>query len=300
MKGKNRRFAAAVFLLAALLSGCGSPEGNPLEAAELPVGKAPEIQNAAESAQTTPPAEGEDSLPDGTPAPENFFADAVFIGDSRSVGLQLYSGIESTFYCATGMNVKSALKSCGFPGVEDGEATLEQLMTENQFGKIYISLGVNELGWVYPETFIEKYGQLLDRLRALQPEAALYIQALIPVTAERSKRDEVFNNERIALYNRLIVEMAVEKGIALLTPGDALVGEDGALPADASVDGIHLTGAYCNKWAEYLRRNSGGGSAPDATASASSEGAAAADAGGTERDGGAQEGNREESGEKTE
>ena len=33
----------------------------------------------------------------------------------------------------------------------------------------------------------------------------------------------------------------------------ALLDEDGALPADGSTDGVHLTKPYYKTWLEYLR-----------------------------------------------
>ena len=39
-------------------------------------------------------------------APEGYFDDALFIGDSRTVGLSEYGGLDqSTFYCSTGLTI---------------------------------------------------------------------------------------------------------------------------------------------------------------------------------------------------
>ena len=34
-------------------------------------------------------------------------------------------------------------------------------------------LGVNELGWIYTEAFIEKYGEIIDTVRTINPNAKI-------------------------------------------------------------------------------------------------------------------------------
>ena len=39
---------------------------------------------------------------------------------------------------------------------------IEALKSDPTFDRVYIMLGVNELGWIYTEAFIEKYGEIID------------------------------------------------------------------------------------------------------------------------------------------
>lgn len=95
--------------------------------------------------------------------------------------------------------------------------------------------------------------ELVDELKRLQPDAVIYIQSIMPVSQSRSQNDKVFNNERIRLYNSLIVEMCREKGVQYLNVSEAVQDENGVLPAEATTDGIHLKPAYCVKWRDYLK-----------------------------------------------
>lgn len=188
-------------------------------------------------------------------APEGYFSDALFIGDSRTQGLELYGGIdEATYYTSTGLMVNTALVKTVV--TLDGEQlSIPDALDRQTFGKIYIMLGVNELGWKSQDRFIEYYGQLIDTVREKQPDAVIYIQTIIPVTRQKSESDETYNNTRIALFNSCIDKVVEDRDVVLLDVGAALRDADGFLPEGSTFDGVHLNQEYCRKWADFLRAN---------------------------------------------
>lgn len=101
--------------------------------------------------------------------------------------------------------------------------------------------------------FIQKYGELVDEVKKLQPEATVYIQSILPVSKTKSDRDKIYNNTRIDQYNELIKEMAEKKEVVYLNVAEAVGLNDGALPEEASTDGVHLNKEYCLKWLDYLK-----------------------------------------------
>ena len=109
--------------------------------------------------------------------------------------------------------------------------------------------GLNELGWEYPSIFQEDYGKVIDEVRARLPDAEIYVQSLLPVSAEASQKNQNnVNNDRIREYNQLLQELAVEKGVIYLDVASALQDSEGNLPAEASADGIHPNMDYCQRW----------------------------------------------------
>lgn len=42
--------------------------------------------------------------------------------------------------------------------------------------------GLNEASWPYSEVFIDEYGDIIDEARAINPNAIIYIQSILPVT----------------------------------------------------------------------------------------------------------------------
>ncbi len=187
---------------------------------------------------------------------ERYFRDALFIGDSRVMGLMLYSGLtEATFYTEKGINVKTLLTKPIVPRTGGGKLTVLQALEQQQFGKIYIKIGLNELGWAYPSSFIEAYGEAIDQIRALQPEAVFYVQSILPVSAEKDAGDNVFTNQRIAEFNNLIQEMAWQKGLQYLDATEWFTDDQGCLPEEAGHDGVHLNKEYCKVWLDFLKRH---------------------------------------------
>ncbi len=187
---------------------------------------------------------------------ERYFRDALFIGDSRVMGLMLYSGLtEATFYTEKGINVNTLLTKPIVPQTGGGKLTILQALKHQEFGKIYIKIGLNELGWAYPSAFIEAYAGAIDQIRALQPEAVFYVQSILPVSQEKDAGDNVFTNRRIAEFNELIREMAWEKGLQYLDATEWFADDQGFLPEAAGHDGIHLNKEYCKIWLDFLKRH---------------------------------------------
>ena len=75
------------------------------------------------------------------------------------------------------------------------------------------------------------------------------------MTAEKSESHEWLKNEKVAVYNALIAQLAQEKEVYLVDAHAALADADGVLPAEKSTDGVHLTRSGYEIWADYLRRH---------------------------------------------
>ena len=269
------RLPIAVALLALVLTGAwfllpGQVSAQPV--AEVPASQAPSPTPAA-SAPAVAPAPTPTPLPEETvpaetaapaydyasPVPEgeavedDWFSDAAFLGDSLTDGLLLYSGIrgaENLSY--KGLTVQS-VRTDTVIRTEDGKYTPLEALARQSYGKVYLLLGVNELGWYNDQRFYDSYAQLIDLVREAQPDAQIYLQTLLPVTAETSASHEWLKNKKVAVYNGLIAQLAEEKQVYLVDAHAALADETGALPADMSTDGVHLTKSGYQVWADYLR-----------------------------------------------
>jgi lysophospholipase L1-like esterase len=188
-------------------------------------------------------------------ADEKYFDDVLFIGDSRTVGFEMYSGLtNATFYADKGVDIKNIYEKT--PIKQDGKnVTILEALKGKSFGKIYIMLGVNELGWVYDSIFIEKYSKLIDDIQQLQPNAKIVIESIIHVTKEKSDSDTIYTNKIINSRNKLIKKMAEDKKVYYLDVNEVLTDKDGSLYAEASKDGIHLNKKYCLILKEFLMKN---------------------------------------------
>ena len=222
----------------------------------------PEESAAASGAESAADAASAVSEPassavsEAPPAEPGDYSDAAFIGDSRTEALKTYGLLKgATYYTYKGLKVDTVFTE---PYIDEGgtKMTVMDAISRHQYQRIYISLGVNELGWVSTDIFIEDYGRIIDTLRESNPDATIYVQAILPVSAKKSEQDDVYNNPRINEFNALIEQMAKDKGATYLRVNEAVMDESGSLPADASTDGVHPNIDYCRKWTAYLDANS--------------------------------------------
>ena len=186
-----------------------------------------------------------------------FNSTVAFIGDSRTQGFIMYNGLKDVQdYSYIGLMVDTAVTK-KIVKTENGEKiTLLQDMKNRNIKKVYIMLGVNELGWSYPQVFKLKYKELIDEIRKVQPNCNIYLQSIIPVTKSKDQSDSIYNNKKIAEFNKLIQEVASEKNVVYLDVASVLVNKEGYLPEEASIDGVHVDKEYCKKWLDYLKNNS--------------------------------------------
>lgn len=186
----------------------------------------------------------------------SYFDDAAFVGDSRTDGFLIYSGI------GTGKNLTSnglsifKLEEKKALTIDGKEYTLLEALALQQYGKVYLSLGVNELGYYDDQGFYDNYCKAIDDIRRIQPHAVIYVQNLIPlneeVIAQTTKRSYL-TNEHLRVYNDLIKKAAQEKQVVYLDLYSEFVNENGELPAEASKDGVHLRSDWCKQWLAYLQ-----------------------------------------------
>lgn len=187
----------------------------------------------------------------------NFDSTVAFIGDSRTQGFIMYNGLKKVQdYSYIGLMVDTAI-SKEFIKTNDGnKITILEDMKNKDIQKVYIMLGLNELGWSYPQVFKLKHSELIDEIRKIKPNCTIYLQSIIPVTESKDKSDKIFNNKNVDEFNKLIQELSSEKNVKYLDVKSALVDEKGFLPEEASTDGIHIDVDYCEKWLDYLKYNS--------------------------------------------
>ncbi|MCI9331414.1 MAG: hypothetical protein HFG05_04475 [Oscillibacter sp.] len=259
--------AAAALLLTTGASG-GMAVSSPLAEAAEPVTykavpAARKIGTETGTRAKAPPEAAAEAAFPPCPVPETeavedtYFDGAVFLGDSRTEGLFLYSGLKTGhFFTAVGATVESVFSKENFQTESGEKVPLLDAVAAQDCDKIYIMLGINELGWTKTKTFHDQYAKLIDRVREDHPEAKIVLQSIPPVSAKQEAKKTYVNNQRIAEYNQVIRTLAEEKACYFLDVAAGLAGEDGLLPKELNFDGIHLNPAGCKIWLNYLRTHS--------------------------------------------
>ena len=159
-----------------------------------------------QTAEPTVPVETKTPKPSKAPAPVSM-NDTLFIGDSRTVGIREYSGLkDADFFCSVGLNIFDATNET--LSVENvGDVTLSSLLSQKKYTKIYIMLGINEVGYPH-SSIVDKYSKVLDMIKAKQPDASIFIEANLHVSKSRSDSDSVVNNAAINDLNTKLSALA--------------------------------------------------------------------------------------------
>lgn len=185
---------------------------------------------------------------------ESYFDDALFIGDSRTVGLSEYSGLtNAVFYAKTSLTIYDYYDERFIPVEGEKEKlTLDEALHLKQYGKIYIMLGINEIGRGGPQTFGAEYLRVLTRIRELQPDAILFVEGIMRVTASKSESDPIYNNNNINMRNALLATVDNQRDVFYIDMNEAVCDEHGDLNAEYTFDDIHLKASYYSLWKDFL------------------------------------------------
>lgn len=187
-----------------------------------------------------------------TEVTRDYLDDALFIGDSRAEGVKLYSGWDNlTYYAEGGLTVYNIFKR---QVVEDGnqKITIEEALQNHSFGKIYLEIGINEMGTGTVDSFMKQYEDVVSHLRELQPDAIIFLCGIMMVTEARSETDPIFNNPNIRERNERIAALADQKDIFYLDFNEMVTDENGNLNTDYTWDAVHLLGKYDSLWLDYF------------------------------------------------
>lgn len=264
-----------IVLLALLLCACGETKEPPAQISQGSLTERPEETYPALPAVTETPAPTPAPTPTPTPTPtpipevtpepraerveDDYFADAAFFGNSLVDGLHSFGGLEcGDFFAGTSASVLS-VENMKDARLSNGTAvTMMDALLEKRYGKIYVLLGINELGFNV-DSFAELYAGVLQKIAAGEPDAEIFVMSLTPITEKRSNSADLFTREKVLAFNDAIRAMTEKEGFTYLDIYPAFADENGWLPPEKSTDGVHFTADTYVDWAEYLRTHYDGG-----------------------------------------
>lgn len=251
---------ASVIVSIVIICKSGSKQTNPEESENTTEQDTTQdtIEETTQSVQTQPEPETTAvpdtpiSLPANSGAHKSTnFGNVLFIGDSRTVGLKDYADLGAAdVFAENGLNIFRLFKDAvNVPG--KGQVTLENLLLSNQYDKIYVMLGINEIGYNLDKV-IEKFGHAMDKLQNYQPNTTIYIQANLMIQKSRSDRDSIYNNTNMRYLNDHMAAFA--DGVKrIFIDANPLFGDGaGNLAPQYASDDFHLIGVYYTVWADWI------------------------------------------------
>ena len=136
---------------------------------------------------------------------------------------------------------------------------MEEMVFGTEPSRIFINIGTNDIGSpdYRLEALLERYEEIITRIRERLPEAEITMMAYYPVN-ETDKLPEgewgktafvTRTNENIAIANEAIEKLAAKKGCRFVNVNECLTDERGKLKKEFTIEGIHM---YANVYQVVL------------------------------------------------
>ncbi len=242
---------STVLAVSVLFTACGKDKNSKKSADS---GKPTESTSQSDTAQTS--SQG-----------MHFFDDAVFIGDSISLGLKNYVKSErakgndclgeAQMLVAGSMGYSNTLPEIGTPNsihpqYNGTEVRIEDGVKLMGAKKVFIMLGLNDF-CIYPHDMaMDSVRECIGKITAANPGVSIYVQSVTPALKDSGK----FSNENIRIFNDGLKTLCSENGWTYVDVASVMADANGCLKyeycGDADVKGVHMTNAGCEAWVNYL------------------------------------------------
>ncbi len=186
---------------------------------------------------------------------EDYFSDALFIGDSRTVGMfQSHLLPQAAYYAKTGIGIGDLLTE---RIVNEGGVMISvtDALQRHSFGKVYIMIGINDIARGDVEWFTEQYKKILATVRQTQPDAVIYIQGNIPMSYRTQDLDGALNNQNLSQRDKASQALADAEHIFYLDISSIYADANGHLASAYTRDGLHVCTDDYPLWVDYLLRH---------------------------------------------
>lgn len=203
---------------------------------------------------------------------EAFFNDAVFVGDSVTLGLKNYVTSErnagrsclgkAQFLCSGSMSYTNSRGSVGaqntiHPVYQGKEMSIEDAVKACGAKKVFIMLGMNDF-YGYPQgTGIKNAKDTIEKIQKVNPNIRIYIESVTPIT--KDKEHDGFNNDAIDAFNLQLKVLCNEYDLVYVDVASCLKNSDNCLKDEYCGDptgmGIHMSYPGCKAWIDFLINN---------------------------------------------
>ncbi len=196
------------------------------------------------------------ALPEQIRVTSSYFDDAVFIGDSITVGIKHYDVMSNTtVFAATGIGLENIFTKQAIK--QDGQMlTILDALAQHPAKKVYIMLGANSLLSNF-DYLIEQYGRLVDEvIKRTDDDAIIYVQSVLPINEPLfhvKYAPNTTTNADIDRFNEMLCAMAAEKGVYYLDVATQFKDENNAMPESNTPDGMHIISSQYIIWFDYLK-----------------------------------------------
>ncbi len=195
---------------------------------------------------------------DMTPLPEEWFDDAVIMGDSVTVGLMRYcdekGGLgDALFLCEVSYGIRNACSGEVKIWYQGEEYKPEEVLPLTGAAKLFVMFGTNDLDLTGGIDYaMERWEEFAAAVKAACPDIQIYVESMLPIW--RYIQYTGLNNRNILLYNDRLQEFCREHGFVFVDLDDYFRDEEGGLREEFNLDFyVHVNKAAAELWVEQLK-----------------------------------------------
>lgn len=193
-----------------------------------------------------------------------YFDDTVFVGDSIMLGFRNYAMKRQEtflsrmqFLAAGSYSANNSLwdldnKDSVHPVYKGEPRYVWDSIAMMGSRRVFIMLGMNDLNVTGLDGSVEKYEELIGKIKESAPDAEIHIMSMTYIL--HGKEVGKLENNTIREYNSMLQEMAKEKGLGYVNVADALADSNGDLAAEYCSDEFaHQNPEAYDIWVSVLR-----------------------------------------------
>lgn len=205
-------------------------------------------------------------LPKTQRVPASYFDDAVFVGDSVSLGLSYYEAAadvlgKAQFLTAGSLGSGNALQPVSeqsvHPRYNGQKMKVEKAVAACGARKVYIMLGMNDIGAYGVEKSAANFRTLCKKILQEAPFVKIYVESVTPRVNQGSETDNAkLNNKNITKYNEALAAICAEENWYFVNVAETMFDGSGYLKraycSDPNGMGMHFSYDGCKAWVDYL------------------------------------------------
>lgn len=186
-----------------------------------------------------------------------FFDDAVFVGDSVTLKLSYYAASsgelgKAQFLTRGSYGVAHAVMDSMMLTYQGQDMKVEDAINATGATKVFLMMGMNDIGLYGIETTIENWGKLIERIQENCPKVTVYIQSMTPIWTGGEIGD--LNNTNMDAYNARLEVFAKNAGVDFIDVAPYMKDSTGGMATRYCSDNyVHVTDEGAAAWIRVLK-----------------------------------------------
>ena len=187
----------------------------------------------------------------------SFFDDAVFIGDSVTLKLSYYAASsgklgKAQFLTRGSYGVAHSVMDSMLLTYQGQDMKVEQAINATGATKVFLMMGMNDIGLYGVDGTIENWGKLIDRMEKNCPNVTIYIQSMTPIWTGGEIGD--LNNVNMDAYNAKLEIFAKNEGVDFIDVAPYMKDSTGGMATRYCSDNyVHVTDQGAAAWIRVLK-----------------------------------------------